>query len=232
MLTKINLLPQEYRKREMTPLRVFLPIVTALALVVAAGFFWGWLHFAALARVTSDRDTLSGVYASKLPTLAYLDSLRKEDAVYKQRGDTIAEIAASRTLWCKKLDQLCDVIVDDDGGERYLVRLDQMTVKEPTRRSVRSRREGVSEGETVSLKGFCFNDEDPLQHYNMFHEALKQSPFYMGDFIRMSKPEGQVERPDSDLRPEKAWTVGMELVMRGKDPQPATTKKSGVKASR
>ena len=219
MLTKINLLPQEYRRKEMTPMGIFLPLISGFAVIVALGFFWGWLHFAALTSTRSERDALQAMYASKQPTLSYLASLRREESVYQQRADTISEIAASRTLWTRKLDELCDVIADDDGGERYLIRLDEMSVKEPKRTAGRSRgKKGVPEGELVLLKGYCFNDEDPLQRFNNFHEALKQSRFYLGDFLRISKPEGQVERPDEDLRPSKAWTVKREPVMRGKQP--------------
>jgi Tfp pilus assembly protein PilN len=217
MLTRINLLPQEYRKKEMTPMGIFLPVVSSLAVLVAAGFFWGWLHFAALANVVNERDSLKAEHDSKQPMLSYLGKLREEEGIYKSRGDTIMEIASSRTLWSKKLDQLVDVIVDDENGERYLIRVDELNVKEPMRRTT-GRNQGPSEGDTVTLSGFCFNDDDPLEHFNFFHEAVKQSDFFMGDFLRISKPDGQVERPDKDLRPSKAWTVKMDMVMKGKDP--------------
>ena len=55
--------------------------------------------------------------------------------------------------------------------------------------------------------------------YNVLHEALKKSAFFLGDFLSISRPEGQVERPDADLRPTKAWTVDVTMVMHGKSPQ-------------
>lgn len=232
MMVRINLLPQELRRREMTPMAVLLPALCALTLVVGAGFFWGWLHFGQLSRAESRRDDLAAVSRSKQPMLSYLDDLRDERGEYTKRADTIREIAASRTLWTRKLDQFCDLVGDDDDGQRYLIRIDDMEV-DPGR-SARGRRSQPTGGK-MTLTGFCYNDSDPLQHFNFFHERIKQSPFFIGDFVAVNRPEGEEKETNRNrgpqLKPSRSWAFTLELDMAPKDKPDGKNRRGRVRAA-
>jgi Tfp pilus assembly protein PilN len=233
MMIRINLLPSENRKKEMTPLGTLLPVLVSLTLVTGAGAFWAWLHFGELAQRRSEYSALEETANQQKPQLAYLNSLRAEEADYKERAKTIQEIALSRVPWTRKLDELCQVVTDDHGGERYLVWLSSMEVKPPDNRAAAtsgSKSKKQLEGEQVSIEGLCFSgindDADPLQRYNNFHEAIKQSDFYREDFVAIGNPVGKAVTMDDELKPSRAWTVDLPLTMRAR--QPAA--KSGVEA--
>lgn len=224
MQTRINLLPNEHRKKEMTPLAVLVPILVAVTLIVASGAFWAWLHFGELAQVRSHHEELANINDSKQDSLRYAANLRGETSDYKKRSETIEKIAVSRILWTKKLDELCNVVADDQGGERYLVWLENLEVKKPTNRG----RKGAKKGEEVTMKGLCFSDKAPLQLFNNFHEALQQSAFYGRDFMSISNPAGKaVDAGGSDekpLKPSRGWTMDLAMVM---NPREAKKKARG-----
>lgn len=231
MLTRINLLPHEHRKKEMTPLATLLPVLVSVTLGLSAGAFWSWLHFGDLARERSSHEALQETAAQQKPQLAYLAALHSEENEYMERARTIQEIARSRVPWTRKLDELCRVVTDDHGGERYLVWLNSMEVKAPDGRNAGPAAKGKTpEGEKVAIEGLCFSgfddDADPLQRYANFHEAIKQSDFYRDEFLAIGNPVGKAILMDDDLKPSRAWTVNLPLTMKSRQPE----KKSAVSA--
>ena len=140
MMIRVNLLPQDYRKKTATPMAVLLPTVGAITLVLLAGFGWAWLHFAELAKVDNDLSDLQGTLASKAPALAYVAKLKEEHADFENRKSTIKEIASSRVLWTKKLDELFDIATNGTTAPRaprFRVRSSRRTCR--TRQASRSR---------------------------------------------------------------------------------------------
>jgi hypothetical protein len=214
MMTRINLLPQDYRKRAATPLSVLLPTVGAITLVLVLGFGWAWLHFAELAKVEGVRADLEATLQSKGPSLSYVAALKEEHADFENRKSTIKEIAVSRVLWTKKLDELFDIATNDDGGSQYLIWLSSLEVKPPQG----ARGKTASLGETLTMKGHCFADKSPLQHYNQFHAAVKHSDFFR-DFATLDDPAGKAVEFDDKLKPASAWAWDLTLAMKPRDPQ-------------
>ena len=216
MATRINLLPQEYRKKEMTPIVVLLPLLSAIALVVAVAFYWSWLRFGELSTAQGELEELTAIYESKKPRLNYLEALKSEEDDYKTRAQTIHTIAASRILWTRKLDELCDVVADDHDGERpYLVWLHSLEAKPQT---VRGRRDkGPPPGPRVEVEGLSFSDEDPLRAFNLFHEALTGSDFFEPDFASINKPAGKSVEMDDEFTPRRGWTIKLSMDMKGLD---------------
>ena len=217
MMTRINLLPVEWRKKQMTPLATLLPALAILTLIVGASFFWGWLHFAELAKLESERDELSTTKNTLQGQLRYVQSLKGEQQEYRKREETIQLIRASRVPWTRKLDELWDVVVDDDNGRRFLVQLDELSVKPPRNAAVARRgRKKNPVGDTVVFKGVCFSSEDALKAYNIFHESVKQSEFFRADFLSINHPEGKAVDFDDGLVPSRGWEVDVELKMRAR----------------
>jgi hypothetical protein len=227
MMTRINLLPQDYRKKSATPLAVLLPTVGCITLVLALGFGWAWLHFAELSKVEGVRSDLEATLQSKAPTLQYVASLKEEHADFENRKSTIKEIAISRVLWTKKLDELFDIATNDDGGSQYLIWLSSLEVKPPLGARGKS-----ATGETLTMKGHCFADKSPLQNYNAFHAAVKRSDFFR-DFATLDDPAGKAVEFDDDLKPASAWAMDLSLQMRARDPMKPVAKdpKAGAKTA-
>jgi Tfp pilus assembly protein PilN len=213
MMIRINLLPQDYRKKSATPMGVLLPTVGAITVVLLLGFGWAWLRFAELAKVEGARADLEATLQSKAPAVAYVASLKEEHADFENRKSTIKEIAASRVLWTKKLDELFDIATNDDGGQQYLIWLTSLDVKPPQAASGRNK---VSVGETLTMKGHCFAEKSPLQHYNTFHAALKHSDFFQ-DFASLDDPSGKAVEFDDNLKPRSAWAMDLTLSMKPRD---------------
>ena len=228
MMTRINLLPQDYRKRTATPLGVLLPTVGAITVVLVLGFGWAWLHFAELAKVEGVRTDLEATLQSKGPSLAYVAALKEEHADFENRKSTIKEIASSRVLWTKKLDELFDIATNDDGGAQYLIWLSSLEVKPPSVGGGRGRTAAL--GETLTMKGHCFADKAPLQKYNQFHAAIKHSDFFR-DFATLDDPAGKAVEFDDKLKPSSAWAMDLTLSMRPRDPQKAGATKGGSKTA-
>ncbi|NRA95860.1 MAG: hypothetical protein HRU14_06575 [Planctomycetes bacterium] len=223
MQIRINLLPPEYRKKEMTPLVTLLPALVAFTLVLGGGAFWAWNHFGALARVRSENEQLQQGWATRKAPLEYLGNLRSEESDYAARSKTIAEIATSRVPWTLKLNQFCDLVADDDGGDRYLVWLSDFQVKKP---QGNARRTKTKVGESIAIEGLCFSDEHPLNRFNQFHEALQQHAFF-ADCTDINNPAGQAVLMEDELLPSRAWTIKLDMQMKAREPK---RKGSGLQA--
>ena len=216
MMIRINLLPQDYRKKTATPLSVLLPTVGSITVVLLLGFGWTWLHFAELAKVEGDRAELESTLLSKAPMLAYAANLKSEHADFENRRSTIKEIASSRVLWTKKLDELFDIATNDDDGSQYLIWLNTLDVKPPAAGYSRGVKAAV--GETVTLKGHCFAEKSPLQHYNLFHAAVRHSDFFR-DFATLDDPSGKAVEFDDKMKPTSAWAMDLTLTMKAREPK-------------
>ncbi len=217
-MININLLPQDMKKRERTPLVLLLPILGGLICVLSAGSVAAYVHFVWLAEVTNARETQEQELAQKGPQLAYEKRLIAEKSVFKKRVSTIEQIAAGRILMTKTLDELAELTVagDNDKNEGYLVWVKELKFTPPnTARRGRGQKAKKSGG-TLSLKGLTLADQDPLQHYNLFHGAFKRSQMFALGYNEISDPMGSVETFQEDVEPKKGWT--MDMLCELKDP--------------
>jgi Tfp pilus assembly protein PilN len=220
MLVAVNLLPPDRRPQQSTPLAVFLPLLGAVVVLTLAAVFCAWLRFSELSRAKDDLENVKSSLAAKAGALKYVAALKEEQADFETRTKTIKEIAASRVLWTKKLDEFLDVAVDDEGGSKYLLWLDKLEVKAPSATKKDAR------GEQVTIKGRCFAEGDPLQKFNVFHAALRASPFFKPDFAEIDDPAGKAETLTDGRRPALAWAVDLTMTMRARE---ADAKKAPAK---
>ncbi len=212
MLVAVNLLPPDRRAKEATPLAVFLPVLAGVVVLALAGVFWSWLRFSELARAEDELGDLRSQVASKQGSLRYLASLREEQADFETRTKTIKEIALSRVLWTKKLDEFLDVTVADDDGSKYLVWLDDLEVKAPPAAGKRD-----AKGDRFAFKGRCLAEGDALQRFNVFHAALKDSTFFKPDFEEINDPAGKTVVLKDGRKPATAWTIDLAMTMRSRE---------------
>ena len=217
----INLLPQDMRKRERTPLVVLLPILGGLICVLSAGAVAAYVHFVWLAEVTNQRTRQEQELAQKAPQLAYEKRLLAEEADYKKRVSTIEQIAAGRILMTKTIDELAELTVngDDDHEEGHLIWVQEMKFSPPSASRGRRGRATAKSGGTLSIKGYALADEKPLQHLNFYHARWKNSLMFKLNYNELSDPTGAIEIFSDDVEPKKGWT--MNLVAQLKDPAEA-----------
>ena len=212
-MIQINLLPPEFKKRERTPRAVFLPFVAGLVVTLSAISVAAWVHFDCLAEAVNEHAQNDAVLAQRQPQLTYEKALLAEERDYKSRADTIQNIAASRLLMTRRLDELFDII-DAGNQDGYLIWLTslKMSPSVATKRRIRGRA-GPESGGTLNLKGFALAESDPLHSYNEFHAKVKQSRMFRLGYNDIGKPMGKVNVFTDGKSPSKGWSIGLTMTM-------------------
>ncbi len=197
----INLLPEEYRRKQRTPIKLMLAVSGAVAVNATAAAFWGWTAFGIAAEVQSEHSVLQTEMDGLSPQVAYHKALESESKVYKHREDTLAGITAKRISWTQKVDELIDVVNRGGDGQRHLIWLDDLNVtQEGDKRS-----KGAG-----SLKAGGHSGSDKFAQVANFLEDVENSPF-ISDFNPPAPPEGSESIVDEELMPAVVWAFPLEL---------------------
>lgn len=200
----INLLPQEYRQRQRTPLKMMIAVAVSVAINASLLAYWAWTAFGVAAEVSSELAVLEDTMAGLNPQIAYHESLEKETKVFEQREATLTEITSKRVNWTRKVDELIDVINKGGEGEKYLVWLDNLNVDS----EINSRKKTFG---TLEAQG---NSGSPkFSHVANFLDDLVDSPFSL-DFNPPAPPEGSQSQIDPELVPSEVWSFPLELSLR------------------
>ena len=200
----INLLPQEYRQRQRTPLKMMVAVAVSVAINASLLAYWAWTAFGVAAEVSSELAVLEDTMAGLNPQIAYHESLDKETKVFEQRESTLSEITSQRVNWTRKVDELIDVINKGGEGEKYLVWLGNLSVDS----EINSRKKSFG---TVEAQG---NSGSPkFSHVANFLDDLVASPF-THDFNQPAPPEGSQSQVDPELVPSEVWSFPLELTLR------------------
>jgi Tfp pilus assembly protein PilN len=109
-MIEIDLLPEEYRRPEMTPLPRRLVIYIGAALISSCLFVLIWFHFIHLPSLRNVKDDLINQERMKAQEVKKYEELTAEINRFNQRRQTIEQIWQTRVLWARKLDQLCDLV--------------------------------------------------------------------------------------------------------------------------
>ena len=197
----INLLPEEYRRQSRTPIKFTVGICLAVAVNCSLLAWWSWMAFGVKAEVNSELAVLTDTMASISPQIDYHDSLESENAIYKTRETTLAEITGNRMSWTRKVDELIDVVNAGGSAEPYLVWFKDLSVTQ----SVNSTRADYG---GLSASGHSGNGN--FAHVANFLEDLEASPF-IHDFSSPAPPEGSQSNRDSELVPAENWSFPLEL---------------------
>lgn len=206
-MIRINLLPEEYRRKARTPVKLLLTV--AAVVTVNAGLFawWGYLAFGIQAEIESERAVLQTETDGLAPQISYHKSLEGERLRFASRESTLASITKSRVGWTRKLDELVDVINEGGEGRRHFVWLDDLNVSQ--RMDPRTKSAG-----TVKSAGHS-GSNDIAQVAN-FLEDLERSPFIQ-EFDPPAAPEGTQTLVDKDLVPAVVWNFPLALSLKAKE---------------
>lgn len=103
-MIEINLLPQEYRVQERTPLGLFLTIVVGMCVVAGIGFYELSLR-QELAKAQGKQQQLTAEKERTRLEVEKVEKLRGEIVVAQRRQESIIEISQSKIVWSQKLIQ-------------------------------------------------------------------------------------------------------------------------------
>jgi Tfp pilus assembly protein PilN len=205
-MIRVNLLPQEYRKSEATPLKQFFATVGAVVLAALAATVWAFIYFGSLEPMIKERDDLKQRIADQK---AGLDRVKKLDTRVKElkaQYNKIDEVAKNRVVWSRKIDELWEVVVNPKQPNRYEVWLKGLAcslaaggAKAPVGGSIQFT--GVSSGAQVSRMAD-------------FHEDLASSECFK-DFQKITPPFGlREELPGDNRDPKEGWSFNFTMSLK------------------
>jgi Tfp pilus assembly protein PilN len=200
-MIKINLLPDEYRRKNRTPLKLMLAVSAGVAANSVLLSWYAWLAFGVAAEIESERAVLQTELDGLNPQVTYHKSLEGEQKRYAAREKTLGAITASRINWTRKVDELITIINSGGEGERHFVWLDDLTVMQTT--SARANTAG-------SFKASGHSGSDNFAQVANFLEDLERSSF-IEDFLPPAPPEGTQTLVDNDLIPPVVWAFPLAL---------------------
>jgi hypothetical protein len=110
-MIEINLLPQEYRVQERTPLGLLLTVVVGF-LIVGGVVIYGLELKNQLTKATSENASLTTKKEAADKDVARLDALNAEIKNAQRRQTAIIDISQSKILWSQKLVQFGRILAD------------------------------------------------------------------------------------------------------------------------
>lgn len=200
-MIRINLLPEEYRRKARTPIKLMLTVSAIVAVNTSMAAWLGWLAFGVAARVESERVVLQTENDGLQPQVAYHKSLDGESKRHKAREETLAQITASRISWTRKVDEFIDVVNRGGDGQRHLTWFDDLTVSQEV--DARSESGG-------SFKATGQSGSDDFGQVANFLDDLEASHF-ITDFRAPAPPEGSESQTDEELMPPVVWAFPLAV---------------------
>ncbi|MEW6741174.1 MAG: hypothetical protein AB1486_00295 [Planctomycetota bacterium] len=198
-MTRINLLPEEYRKADRPSPVLLLALVATTLLVCGTLGALAYLQFSLLGTARAETEVAREQLATLKPFAQYALDLEQEHKEYQRRSETIADIAASRILWTRKLDRLANIIHADGDPELPLAWLTQIKVERNAARD-----------KGITLKGSTASDQ--LKKLSDFHYSLWHDPAFFEGFVSITDPEGTLRTTD-DVEPPEAFDFDFKLVL-------------------
>lgn len=214
-MININLLPEDMRRPERTPVRIFIATLLAASVITGLGGTLAYLWFGKLAtaeelvaRLKEDREGLE-------PQLKHHAALESEITESKKWRQTLLELRGNKIPWGRKIDQLIDLVSQTGDQGKYLIWLDDLIIQQQL--------DGKQNGGTVTAKGM--SDSDDVAKVMMFVTDLKRHDFF-SDFATLSVPSQKV--------PDQGGNVvefPMNLTLALRDVKKNVAGKDGAKAN-
>ena len=209
-MIQVNLLPEEYRKAEATPIARFLTIVVGAVIVTSGVVTYGFVHYGKLKGAIDVRVEAEAEYINKKAQADISKSLQAEIAGYEARRKAIQQIARARIMHSRKLDEFLDVVNNRGDRVAYYVWLNGLRVSPPRV----SRRGKTTSGGVFSFDSFAAaNDSVAFSRVTKFREALRKDAFFE-DFSGISMPNFQMVRWDDGLIPASAGRFSFSMTLR------------------
>jgi Tfp pilus assembly protein PilN len=219
-MIRINLLPEEYRKKARTPVKLVLGLAAAVLINAGLVTWWAFQAFGVQAEIETEAASLQTEMDGLTPQVTYYSSLDSESKAYKTRESTLAAITSSRISWTKKLDELIDVVNRGGNGQRHMVWFDDLQVAQAS--DARAKTAG-------SFKATGHSGSEKFAQVANFLEDVETSTF-IADFLPPSPPEGSQALADDSLVPSVAWSFPLSLTL--KSPEERAGKKATDKGKK
>ncbi|MEZ6020651.1 MAG: hypothetical protein R3F17_11260 [Planctomycetota bacterium] len=208
-MIRINLLPEDYRRRTRMPVKKILAIAGAVAVNASLAAYWGWLTMGVARDVESQFTVHKTEMDGLAPQVKYNESLEAGDQLFSTREKTLAEITMNRVLWTRKMDELIDVVNSGNDIDHF-VWFDDITA----RLEARGGGGRTPSFGTVEANGHSGSEKwDRLANFLDDLVDTNLTPFIL-DFENLNRPQGRKNEGDKDLIPPVNWAFPLKLSLR------------------
>ena len=206
-MIRINLLPEEYRRRARTPIKLMVAMSVAVAVNSSLLAYWGWMTFGVAAEIRTEHNVLQLEMDGLTPQVNYHNDLDGEMKFHALRESTLAEINMNRILWTQKFDELVDLVNLGGDGVRHYIWFDDLTVKQEP---------GGRNGNFGSLKASGHSGSPKWDQVANFLEDVEDRSIsnFIETFSAPANPEGTQNPKDEDLVPSEVWSFPLSLKLR------------------
>ncbi len=213
-MIRINLLPEEFRRSERTSTKLFAAMLGGVIVTCSALGWLGFTYFGELGQAEAEHRRLEDHLASLSPRLAYHEALSKERTEYEKRNKTIQDIAKSRMLWARVMDQLFDVVNNDGNTDRHMAWFRGVTMQGGQ----------GSKGPTVTLPGAVQGAN--FKKIADLHEDMEHADFF-AYVAESTMPQG-VKETDAKRDPPESFSFTMKWNMHEPKKWPTNTNKAAA----
>lgn len=215
-MIRINLLPEQYRKKARTPVKVLAAVAGFVAVNTLLVAWYGWLAFGVRNEIESEAAVVKTELDGVNRQVAYHKALEGEQRRFGGREEALARITKTRVLWTRKIDELVSVVNAGGDGKRHFVWFDDLSVTQTT--DPRAKSPGA-------FKAAGHSGAPEFDQVANFLEDLEKSSF-LDDFLPPSPPEGTQGKEDLELQPSIVWNFPLALQLKSREPvKPAPAKK-------
>lgn len=211
-MIRINLLPIEQRRgSRLSPKVLAVAFGAALAVSGAIGWF-GLVYFGDLGTAESQLQAIEAKLSDRKKSVVYHDQLQANKGESALRVQTIQDIAKSRRVWSKFLDEVLDVVNNNGDTDRHVAWFD----------SIQMHNDG--KGATVTMPT-SVQDVDRSRLAN-FHDDIDAAPF-ANELVSKSEPSYRVETDKVRVPPT---SMAFQLQLQLSPPLPAPGQSGKVSA--
>lgn len=168
-MIQVNLLPEEFRRPDRTPMPLFLTVVFGIISVAILGM-WLFALSSSLQNLEEANEQLQGQKATWSQRATVVDKLNREISTQKKRQNTIIGISLSKIMWSQKLIQLSRIL--DNDFEDFWIR--NMTMTQ------------TAKGGTLVLTSLCQGED--FARVSDFRNRLKNNPNFWYHFKAIRAP--------------------------------------------
>ncbi len=197
----INLLPQEFRRRERTSFKVFGSLLLAIIMACSSIVYLGHIYLNEFKAVEAMRIQREERLKNLTRFAKYDDALVAEKKEYQARSKTIQTIANSRVLWTRLLDDFIDITFNEGNTERHNVWFKNLDARDGRGKV----------GPTMSLQAYCESDEFTKQANYL--DDIENNEEFFRDFLSITSPGGRVVH-DESKDPSAAIAFKLDLRMK------------------
>ena len=219
-MIRINLLPEEYRRRARTPLKLVASFAAVVAVNGSLLAYWCWMAFGVAGEIETRRSVLQIEMDGLTPQVNYHNALQAETKIYASREQTLSEITKNRVLWTRKLDELIDVVNLGGDGVRHFIWFDDLNVKQESDPRARSWGELSASGHSGSAKW------DQVANFLEDLEDVSLTNF-IDTFNKPAPPEGTQNPPDEELIPSEVWSFPLKIGLKSAEERVAARPQRG-----